>query len=77
MSENSTIYLFVSTSVMLFGLDVKDISIVILLSPFNSLNSFIQAGGRAGRRQGDGNRKQSVIYENAAVNQMLCACRKH
>ena len=60
--ENSSIYLYITTSVMLFGLNIKDVSIVMLLSPFFSLNSIIQAGGRAGRRQGDGKRKKSVIY---------------
>ena len=60
--ENSSIYLYITTSVMLFGLDIKDVSIVILFSPFHTLNSIIQAGGRAGRRQGDGKRKKSVVY---------------
>ena len=60
--ESSPIYLYITTSVMLFGLNIKDVSIVILFSPFNSLNSIIQAGGRAGRRQGDGRRRTSVIY---------------
>ena len=60
--ENSSIHLYITTSVMLFGLDIKDVSIVILLSPFNSLNSIIQAGGRAGRRQGNGKRSRSVVY---------------
>ena len=61
-TEDSTITLYISTSVMLCGLDIKDIDIVILFSPFNSLNSIIQAGGRAGRRQGNGRRHKSVIY---------------
>ena len=60
--EDSSIYLYITTSVMLFGLNIKDLSIVIMFSPFNSLNSFLQAGGRAGRRQGDGKRKKSVVY---------------
>ena len=61
-TANSSIHLYITTSVMLFGLDLKDVSIVILMSPFNSLNSFLQAGGRAGRRQGDGYRKKAVVY---------------
>ena len=61
-SDTSPIYLYITTSVMLFGLNIKNISIVILFSPFNSLNSIIQAGGRAGRRQGNGKRNKSVIY---------------
>ena len=60
--EQSPIHLYITTSVMLFGLNIKNVSIVILLSPFNSLNSFLQAGGRAGRRQGDGYRNRSVVY---------------
>ena len=60
--ENSSIYLYITTSVMLFGLNIKDVSIVMLLAPFFSLNSLIQAGGRAGRRQGNGKRRRSVIY---------------
>ena len=60
--EDSSIHLFITTSVMLFGLNLKDVSMVILLSPFHSLNSILQAGGRAGRRQGNGRRTKSVIY---------------
>ena len=60
--EKSSIYLYISTSVMLFGLNIKDISIIIMFSPFNSLNSILQAGGRAGRRQASGERKKCVIY---------------
>ena len=60
--ENSSIFLYITTSVMLFGLDIKDVCVVILLSPFYSLNSILQAGGRAGRRQGNNKRKKSVIY---------------
>ena len=59
---NGGIYLYVTTSVMLMGLDIKDISLVILFSPFSTLNAFLQAGGRAGRRMADGHRKKSVIY---------------
>ena len=59
---DSSIFLYITTSVMLFGLDIKDVSIVILFSPFFSLNSILQAGGRAGRRQGNGKRRKSVIY---------------
>ena len=47
---------------MLLGLDLKDIPIVIIFSPFSSLNSFIQAGGRAGRRCENGGRKKSIVY---------------
>ena len=60
--ENSSIYLYITTSVMLFGLNIRDISIVILFSPFTSLNSILQAGGRAGRRQKNGKRKKTVVY---------------
>ena len=56
------IYLYVTTSVMLLGLNMMNVPIVILYSPFNSLNSFIQAGGRAGRRGEDGVRTKSVVY---------------
>lgn len=59
---NGNIYLYVTTTVMLMGLDIKDISFVILFSPFNTLNSFLQAGGRAGRRMENGQRKKSVVY---------------
>ena len=61
-NEDSNIYLYITTSVMLFGLDIKNVDIVIMFSPFNSLNSFLQAAGRAGRRQGDGRRRKSLIY---------------
>ena len=62
MEDKSSIFLYIFTSVMLFGLDVKDISMVILSSPFNSLNSLVQAGGRTGRMEGNGMRKKAVIY---------------
>ena len=61
-SPDGKIFLYVTTSVMLLGLDLKDVPIVILFSPFHTLNSFIQAGGRAGRRSGDGERTRSVLY---------------
>ena len=62
VEENSYLYLYITTSVMLFGLNIKDVSIIIMMSPFNNLNSILQAGGRGGRRQGSGERKKCVIY---------------
>ena len=59
---NGNIFLFVTTSVMLLGLNIKDIHIVILFSPFGSLNSLLQAGGRSGRRCENGTRNKSVVY---------------
>ena len=56
------IYLYITTTVMLLGLNLKDIEIVILFSPFNNLNSLVQAAGRAGRRGDDGLRCKSVLY---------------
>ena len=59
---NGGIYFYATTSVMLLGLNIKDVPIVILFSPFTSLNSFVQAGGRAGRRNENGSRNKSVVY---------------
>ena len=44
------ISLYLTTSVMLMGLDLKDIEIVGMVRPFSTLHSIIQACGRGGRR---------------------------
>ena len=45
--ETPGLVLYVTTSVMLMGLHVKDINLVILYSPFHTLNSLVQAADRA------------------------------
>ena len=43
------ISLYLTTAVMLMGLDLDDIEIVGMIRPFSSLHSVVQACGRAGR----------------------------
>ena len=47
--ENGQIKLFITTSVMLCGIDLPNVDMVVVTRPFSHLSSVIQAGGRGGR----------------------------
>ena len=61
--RRSSISLYISTSVMLLGLDLEDIDIVGMVRPFNHCHDILQAAGRGGRKLGDlGKRRRVVFY---------------
>ena len=64
INGRSDISLFITTSKMLLGVDVPDISVVIFLRPLNMLHYIIQGGGRGGRKTGisNGLRKRVIVY---------------
>ena len=54
--------MYLSTSVMMLGLDLNDIDIVGMVRPMNMLHYIIQAAGRGGRNMGNGMRKRVLFY---------------
>ena len=56
------INLYLSTSVMLLGLDFSDVDIVGMVRPFNMLHYVVQAAGRGGRNMGNGQRRRVLFY---------------
>ena len=56
------INLYLSTSVMLLGLDLSNIDIIGIVRPLNMLHYLIQAAGRGGRNTGTGQRRRVVCY---------------
>ena len=60
--RRGSITLYLTTSVMLLGLDFDDIDIVIMLRPFNFCHYFVQAAGRGGRKMESLGRKRVLFY---------------
>ena len=60
--RRDSISLYLSTSVMLLGLDFSDIDIVIMVRPFNFCHYLVQAAGRGGRKMMNGLRKKVLFY---------------
>ena len=60
--EAGEISLFITTSVMLCGLDLPCVDIVVILRPFGHLGSCVQAGGRGGRIRPDGMSSLVAVY---------------
>ena len=60
--QNGDINLFVTTSVMLCGVDLPRVDLVLITRPYSHISSFIQAGGRGGRLQRDDTRRRVVVY---------------
>ena len=56
------ISLYLSTSVMLLGLDFSDVDIIGMVRPFNMLHYVVQAAGRGGRNMGNGQRRSVLFY---------------
>ena len=56
-NRKADISLYLTTAVMLMGLDLDDIEIIGMVRPFSSLHSIIQACGRGGRRSMEGRKK--------------------
>ena len=56
------INLYLTTSVMLLGLDLSNIDIVGMVRPLNMCHYIIQAAGRGGRNMGTGQRRKVLFY---------------
>ena len=56
------INLYLTTSVMLLGLDFSDVDIVGMVRPLNMCHYLVQAAGRGGRNLGNGQRRQVLFY---------------
>ena len=56
------IKLYLTTAVMLMGIDLQDIQIIGMVRPFGSIHSIVQACGRGGRKTGEMGRQQVVFY---------------
>ena len=61
-SKGGEVALFLTTSVMLMGMDFKDIDIIVMVRPFAMLHSMVQAVGRGGRKMMDKFRRRAVFY---------------
>lgn len=60
--RSEDITLFLSTAVMLMGIDCSDIDLVVMVRPFSMLHSMVQACGRGGRKRLDQFRRRVVFY---------------
>ena len=60
--RRKSISLYLSTSVMLLGLDFEDIDVVVMVRPFNFCHYLVQAAGRGGRKMENGVRKRVLFY---------------
>ena len=56
------INLYLTTSIMLLGLDFADVDVVGMVRPLNHCHYVVQAAGRGGRNMGNGMRKQVLFY---------------
>ena len=61
-NRSGDITLFLSTSVMLMGIDCSNIDLVVMIRPFSMLHSMVQACGRGGRKQLDMFRRRVVFF---------------
>ena len=61
-NRRSEINLYITTSVMLLGLDFSDIDIIGMIRPLNHCHYLVQAAGRGGRNMGNGLRRKVVFF---------------
>ena len=54
--------LFISTSVMLLGIDLPRVDLIVITRPFSHISSVIQAAGRGGRLMKDGTRRRVAVF---------------
>lgn len=60
-SRENEITLYLSTAVMLMGIDLTDIQVIGMVRPFGTIHSIVQACGRGGRNMGE-NKRQKVTF---------------
>ena len=71
-SRSGEISLYLTTSVMLMGLDCPDIDLVIMVRPFSMIHSLVQACGRGGRKMMDKFRRRVVfmfLFNNSDISE--------
>jgi hypothetical protein len=61
-NREGEISLYLTTSVMLLGINLQEIQIVGMVRPFGTIHSIVQACGRGGRRMGEEERQQVVFF---------------
>lgn len=61
-NRSGEISLYLSTAVMLMGIDCKEIDVVVMVRPFSMLHSMVQACGRGGRKMMDKFRRRVIFY---------------
>ena len=69
-SRSGEISLYLSTSVMLMGIDCHNIDIVVMVKPFSMIHSLVQACGRGGRKMMDKFRRRVVfilLFNNSDI----------
>ena len=62
VERKDEIKLFLTTSKMIMGVDLKAIQVVIFVRPMNQLQHKVQGAGRAGRRKPNGTRDRVIVY---------------
>ena len=60
--RKSSISLYLTTSVMLLGLDLENIDIIGMIRPFNHCHDILQAAGRGGRKLGELGKRRKVVF---------------
>ena len=60
--KSGEVKLYISTSVMLLGIDLPRVDLIVITRPFSHISSVIQAAGRGGRLLKDGTRRLVAIY---------------
>ena len=69
-SRSGEISLYLSTSVMLMGIDCRNIDIVVMVRPVSMINSLVQACERGGRKMMDKFRRRVVfilLFNNSDI----------
>ena len=61
-TRESEITLYLTTAVMLMGIDLTDIQVIGMVRPFGTIHSIVQACGRGGRNLGENKRQKVVFY---------------
>ena len=60
--RGSEISLYLTTSVMMMGINLENIQVVGMVRPFSMLHSLVHACGRGGRKTGEPGRDKVVFY---------------
>ena len=61
-NRSGDISLYLSTAVMLMGIDCSSIDLIVMVRPFSMLHSMVQASGRGGRKMLGEFRRKVVCY---------------
>ena len=61
-NREGEISLYLTTAVMLMGINLQNIQIIGMVRPFGSIHSIVQASGRGGRNTGEKERQKVVCF---------------